>query len=149
MYRSERVKIMRRDAGLVYVYRSYGVHACFNVVAKPPGATGAVLMRAVEPTQGLELMAQRRGTEKRQLLCSGPGRLCQAFGIGLDDHGRDITEDADFWLEGREAEPVVMAGPRVGITRAVDLPWRFFEADSPFVSHRRVGRRTLVSEAAS
>jgi len=140
-----RVAVMSGEAGVAYVYRSYGLHAMLNVVAKPPGETGAVLVRALEPLAGLELMRARRGQEDVRALCSGPGKLCQAMGIALDDHGRDLLTDERVWLaEGTPVE-AICRGPRVGITRAVDWPLRFWEAGNPFVSAGRKGTPFVAS----
>ena len=140
MYRSERVRIMGTTGGLVYTYRSYGVHTCFNVVAKPFEETGAVLVRALEPIEGIDRMERRRGVAERRLLCSGPGRLCQALGLTLNDHGRDVVSDQEIAIEAGDPPAVVASGPRVGITREVERPWRFWDADSVFVSRRSAGR---------
>ncbi|WP_136683714.1 DNA-3-methyladenine glycosylase [Falsirhodobacter xinxiangensis] len=110
--------------GRAYVYRSYGIHWCLNVVCR---AGEAVLIRAMEPTHGVTEMAARRGTDALRALCSGPGKLGQALGIGLDDDGGDLCIDAGLPC-------AVIAGPRIGITRAVDVPWRFGEKGSPFLS---------------
>lgn len=129
---------MSGPAGIAYVYRSMGIHAMLNVVTEPEGCTGAVLIRALEPLIGLELMRERRGIEEGRLLCSGPGRLCQALGIGLDDHGTDLTESDRIWIAtGSPVESVSVSG-RIGISKAVEEPWRFFETGNRFVSvHRR------------
>ena len=117
--------------GRAYVYLSYGMHLCLNVVC----ARGhAVLIRAVEPLWGLEAMADRRGTAERRLLCSGPGRLGQALGLTLKDDGRPF-DAADFALTPG-APGKVVAGPRIGISRGTDLPWRFGLAGSSFLSRR-------------
>ncbi|HEY7034449.1 MAG TPA: DNA-3-methyladenine glycosylase [Thermomicrobiales bacterium] len=136
--RRGRVLAMFGPPGIAYVYRSMGLHAMLNVVTEPEGVAGAVLIRALEPIAGLEVMRARRGIEDKRLLCSGPGRLCQALGIALDDHGVDVTASDRLWI-GHGAGPVsVSASRRIGISKAVEAPWRFFETDSPFVSvHRR------------
>ncbi|MDH2325349.1 DNA-3-methyladenine glycosylase [Cereibacter sp. SYSU M97828] len=110
--------------GRAYVYRSYGIHWCLNVVCR---SGEAVLIRAIEPTHGLGLMAARRGMSAPRALCSGPGKLGQALGIGPEDDGGDLCIAAG-------APSAVIAGPRIGITRAVDVPWRFGEDGSPFLS---------------
>lgn len=138
MYRTERVAIMAGEPGLAYVYRSYGVHAMLNVVAHPSGGVGAVLIRALEPVVGLDLMTARRGTADPRALCSGPGKLCQALGITLDAHGTDLLAGAPLRLEPGPAPVQIDHGGRIGISRAVEAPLRFWEAGSPFVSaHRR------------
>ena len=136
--RTGRVAAMWGAPGIAYVYRSYGLHAMLNVVCEPEGQTGAVLIRAVEPVEGVPLMRARRGVEGERLLCAGPGRLCRALGIGLEDHGRDLVTDAGLWIEMGEAPVGVSVGSRIGISRGVEHPWRFFETGSRFVSgHRR------------
>lgn len=136
--RTGRVAIMSEAPGLAYVYRSYGLHAMLNVVAKPAGGVGAVLIRAVAPVDGLDTMRQRRGVTDDRLLCRGPGRLCQAMGIMLDDHGVDLVTADDLYLIDGSPPNAMRVGPRIGISRGVEHPYRFFEAGSPFVSaHQR------------
>jgi DNA-3-methyladenine glycosylase len=125
-----RNEVMFGPSGRIYVYRSYGVHWCMNLVCRGPAS--AVLIRAIEPTERLDLMIARRGLEDPRLLCSGPGRLCQALGVTHEHNGRPVTE-APFALEpGPPAEVVV--GPRIGITKAIDVPWRFGERGSRYLS---------------
>jgi DNA-3-methyladenine glycosylase len=122
--------------GRAYVYRSYGIHALLNAVAEPEGVGAAVLIRALEPLAGLEAMRERRRLERAEELCSGPGRLTQALGIGLDLNGSSLVE-GPIELLAREAgarPPRVVSGERVGITKAADLPWRFCDAESRHVS---------------
>jgi len=119
--------------GHAYVYRSYGIHNCLNLVCGPDGHGAAVLVRALEPTQRLERMRERRGVEEPRLLCSGPGRLCEALGVTLVHDGLALDEPP-FRLLARETEPDVVATTRVGITRAVDLPWRYAARGSRFLS---------------
>jgi DNA-3-methyladenine glycosylase len=122
--------------GRAYVYRSYGIHALLNAVAEPEGLGAAVLIRALEPLDGLDEMRARRGLERAEDLCSGPGKLTQALGIGLDLNGSSLTA-GPITIELRPAStamPRVVLGPRVGITKAVELPWRFCDADSRCVS---------------
>jgi DNA-3-methyladenine glycosylase len=116
--------------GHAYVYRSYGVHWCLNFVCEP---RSAVLIRALEPTRGFELMRERRGLDDPRLLCSGPGRLCQALGITRVHDGLPLDR-APFELLAREAEPEIARGARVGITRATDQPWRYAVAGSRYLS---------------
>jgi DNA-3-methyladenine glycosylase len=119
--------------GRLYVYRSYGIHWCLNVVCGQEGSGQAVLVRALRPTDGLDAMKSRRGTAVETLLCSGPGRLCQALGVDhtLDHH--PIGSDRVTIHPG--APPAaVLAGPRIGISQARDLAWRFGLAGSPFLS---------------
>ncbi len=143
MYRTERVAIMAGAPGLAYVYRSYGVHAMLNVVAHPEGGIGAVLVRALEPIAGLDLMAERRSTNDPLALCSGPGKLCQALGITLGAHGTDLLSGGALRLEPGPAPAAIDHGPRIGISRAVAEPLRFWEADSRFVSAHRRGVRWI------
>jgi DNA-3-methyladenine glycosylase len=122
--------------GLAYVYRSYGIHACLNAVAEEDGLGAAVLIRALEPLEGLDLMRARRGLERGEDLCSGPGKLTQALGIWLDLDGTSLI-DGPITVEPRPAdvrEPEIVVGGRIGITKAADLPWRFCDASSRHVS---------------
>ena len=119
--------------GRVYVYRSYGIHWCFNMVCREEGHGAGVLIRAIEPLHGLEAMRERRGVHDVRLLCSGPGRVCQALAITHGHTGMPV-DAPPFRLEW-PAEPVEVAhGPRIGISKAVDVPWRFGLAGSRFVS---------------
>jgi DNA-3-methyladenine glycosylase len=125
--------------GRAYVYRSYGIHALFNAVCEPEGVGAAVLIRALEPVRGIEAMRARRGTVCDADLCSGPGKLTQALGISLAENGGDLRTGpvrigprADGW-----DEPAVAVGTRVGITKAVELPWRFCAAGNRHVSGPR------------
>ena len=122
--------------GCLYVYRSYGVHWCANVVCHEPGTGAAVLLRALEPTHGLDTMRARRGLDDDLLLCSGPGRLTQALGISNAHDGLPLDGPPFRLLEPHDPVEVV-AGPRVGISRAVELPWRYSLRSSPFVSRPR------------
>ena len=119
--------------GHAYVYRSYGVHWCVNFVCEAEGVADAVLIRALEPTQGLEEMRRRRGFEDERLLCAGPGRLCQALAITREHDGLPLDRPP-FRLEPRTEPPEIARGPRIGITRAADLPWRYGLAGSRFLS---------------
>ena len=122
--------------GRAYVYLSYGIHSLLNVVCEPEGAAAAVLIRALEPTHGVELMMARRARSHRRELCSGPGKLTEALAIGLELNGAAFTEDP-FELRPRSGpwcQAEVETGPRIGITRAVDYPWRFCAAGSPYLS---------------
>ncbi|WP_445192881.1 DNA-3-methyladenine glycosylase [Sphingomonas sp. Tas61C01] len=116
-------------AGCAYVYRIYGLHLCLNVTC---GNGSAVLIRAIEPMFGVAAMQARRGTAKRELLCAGPGRLCQALGVTLTHDGLPIDRAPFALIEGDRAE--VTAGSRIGITRGTDTPWRFCAVGSRFLS---------------
>lgn len=119
--------------GRAYVYRSYGMHWCLNVVCREAGHGAGVLIRAIEPTEGLDAMRARRGLQEARLLCAGPGRLCQALAVTRAHDGMAL--DAPPFRLVPPAGPVaVVAGPRIGITKAVDVPWRFGLAGSRFVS---------------
>ena len=131
-----RTQVLFGAPGLAYVYRSYGVHALLNAVSEPEGVGAAVLIRALEPLEGLDLMCARRGLELPEDLCSGPGKLTQALGIGLNLNGSSLQEGPIELLAppaGAEA-PRLAVGERIGITRAIELPWRFCDADSRHVS---------------
>ena len=122
--------------GRLYVYRSYGIHWCANVVCEPPGRAAGVLLRALEPTHGLDTMRARRGVSDVRLLCAGPGRLTQALGLTGADDGADLSA-LPFVLSPPTAPVAVERTPRIGISRAVDQPWRYVEAGSTFPSRRR------------
>jgi DNA-3-methyladenine glycosylase len=131
-----RTHVLFRAPGTAYVYRSYGIHALANIVVEPAGVGAAVLLRALEPIEGLEVMALRRGRTRPRDLCSGPGKLTQALGIELI-HNDTSVRDGPIRLgpppRGWE-RPRLVTGPRVGITKAADLPWRFAAAESIHVS---------------
>jgi DNA-3-methyladenine glycosylase len=131
--RTERNASMFGPAGRAYVYRSYGIHWCVNLVCEDEGVASAVLVRALEPTHGLGAMRARRGLDEPRLLCSGPGRLCQALGISREHDGLPLGRPP-FELHEREVRPEIVAGPRIGISRAAELPWRYGEAGSRFLS---------------
>jgi DNA-3-methyladenine glycosylase len=136
--KSGRVEVMHGEAGIAYVYRSYGIHAMLNVVAKPAGETGAVLIRALEPLFGVDLMRERRGVGDERLLCSGPGKLCQALGISLDLHGLDLVTSERLWIAAGMPAVRIAASGRIGISRGQHEPWRFWVSGNPYVSaHRR------------
>jgi DNA-3-methyladenine glycosylase len=131
--RTERNASMFGPPGQAYVYRSYGIHWCLNLVCEEEGVANAVLIRALEPTYGLDEMRRRRGVDDPRLLCSGPGKLCQALGVTREHDGLPLDRPP-FELRPREAHVEVVAGPRVGITRAAELPWRYAEAGSRYLS---------------
>jgi DNA-3-methyladenine glycosylase len=122
-----------------YVYLSYGIHSLLNFVAEPEGEAAAVLIRALEPIEGIEVMRARRGIERIEHLCSGPGKLTQALGIGLELNGVPLSEGPLRVLPRatESSEPALVTSQRVGITKATDLPWRFSTAGSRFVSRPR------------
>jgi DNA-3-methyladenine glycosylase len=119
--------------GHAYVYRSYGIHWCLNLVCDDPGRAEAVLVRALEPTHGLDAMRARRGLEAERMLCSGPGKLCQALGVTREHDGLPLDEPP-FELLARDGTPEVATGPRIGITAAAELSWRYGLAGSPYLS---------------
>jgi DNA-3-methyladenine glycosylase len=125
--------IMFGPAGYAYVYRSYGIHWCVNFVCEPEGSASAVLIRALEPTTGLAAMRRRRGVTDERLLCSGPGRLCQALGITHAHNGLPLDE-APFALFAGDGAAAVVSGVRIGLTKAADKPWRYGLKDSRFLS---------------
>jgi DNA-3-methyladenine glycosylase len=151
-----RTRVLFGPPGDAYVYRSYGVHALLNAVAEEDGVGAAALIRALEPVDGVDLMRARRGLDEIRQLCSGPGKLTQALGIGLDLNGTslaggpiEVLPRAADWRPGR-----VVIGTRIGITKAVELPWRFCDAESDCVSRpwpeamRRPRRRVPARRAA-
>jgi DNA-3-methyladenine glycosylase len=134
---TDRTEVLFGPPGFAYVYLSYGIHSLLNFVCEPEGEAAAVLIRALEPTAGLEAMRERRGERPDGELCSGPGKLTEALGIGLELNGADLGRDP-FLLLGPDGEaPAVVTGPRIGITKAVERPWRFSAAGSRFVSRPR------------
>ena len=150
--RTARTEAMYGPAGQAYVFRLYGMHRCFNVVTASAGEPQAVLIRALEPVEGLALMAQRRGTAEKRLLCSGPGRLCQAMSIGMEHYGQDLFSGS-LRLEEYRAFPPEEIGvsPRVNVDYAEtyrDRLWRFFLRESPYVSSvpRRYAARCTQAE---
>ncbi len=137
--RTRRTETLFGPPGRAYVYRSYGIHALLNAVCEPEGVGAAVLIRALEPVSGVEGMRERRGMQRLDQLCSGPGKLTQALGIGLELNGSDLVRGPIQIREPAAASrrPALTIAPRVGITKAADLPWRFSAAGNPFVSRPR------------
>jgi DNA-3-methyladenine glycosylase len=131
--RTARNAVMFGPPGFAYIYRSYGIHWCLNFVCEPEGIASAVLIRALAPTHGLAAMRRRRGVDDERLLCSGPGRLCEALGITDKQYGLALDEPP-FELFARADAVEVTVGPRIGITKAVDHPWRYGLAGSRFLS---------------
>jgi DNA-3-methyladenine glycosylase len=136
---TERTEVLFGPPGRAYVYLSYGIHSLLNAVAEPEGEAAAVLIRALRPTAGLEEMRARRGERPDEELCSGPGKLTEALGVGLERNGAEITADPFLLLPPAGEPPPVLTGPRVGITKAAERPWRFCAAGSRFVSRPRPG----------
>ena len=131
--RTARNAVMFGPAGYAYVYRSYGIHWCLNFVCEPKGSASAVLIRALEPTVGLPLMRRRRGLSDVRLLCAGPGRVCEALAITAAHNGLALDEPP-FALFARTEVIEVVAGPRIGITKAAEKPWRYGLKGSAFLS---------------
>jgi DNA-3-methyladenine glycosylase len=130
---TERTHTLFGPPAHAYVYFSYGIHSLLNAVCEEEGVGAAVLIRALEPVDGIEVMRARRGVERVEDLCSGPGKLTQALELGLSLNGSSLVDGPIEVLE-RESEPRIVVGERVGITKAAELPWRFCDADSQHVS---------------
>lgn len=130
---TERNGVMFGPPGRIYVYRSYGLHWCLNIVCREAGHGAAVLLRALEPMAGIDTMRERRGLEDERLLCAGPGRLAQALGITRAHNGLRLAQ-APFDFKAASTAVAVVMGPRIGITKAVDVPWRFGLAGSRYLS---------------
>jgi len=131
--RTARNAVMFEAPGHAYVYRSYGIHWCLNFVCDRPGCAEAALIRALEPTDGLDVMRARRGVAAERALCSGPGKLGQALGLTLEHSGLALDEPP-FALFARSGTPEIVTGPRIGITRATERSWRYGLEGSPFLS---------------
>jgi DNA-3-methyladenine glycosylase len=134
--RTARNEVLFGPPGHAYVYLSYGIHSLLNFVTEPEGTASAVLIRALEPTEGIDLMRERRGQERIETLCSGPGKLAEALGIDLSLNGADLFQPPFELSEpaGEWATVDVVTGPRIGITKAAELPWRYCVSGSRFVS---------------
>jgi len=137
---TERTKIMLDRPGLAYVYIIYGVHHCINVVAHPEGQAGAVLIRALEPLSGIDIMQKRRGVQEIRSLCSGPGKLCRAFGITKEHNGHFLAEQPLYLLQGPQVgDEQIAAVPRVNIDYAGEAkhwPWRFYIKNNRYISRK-------------
>ncbi|MBM3530639.1 MAG: DNA-3-methyladenine glycosylase [Alphaproteobacteria bacterium] len=131
--RTQRNSVMFGPPGFAYVYRSYGIHWCLNFVCEAEGSASAVLIRAIEPVHGLTKMRRRRRLSEERLLCSGPGRLAQALGVGRLHNGLPLDRHP-FEIFARENAPEIATGVRIGITKAAELPWRYGLAGSRFLS---------------
>jgi DNA-3-methyladenine glycosylase len=131
-----RTRVLFGPPGHAYVYRSYGIHACLNAVSERQGVGAAVLIRALEPVEGIEQMRARRGLERLEDLCSGPGKLTQALGIELAHNGCDLSQGPVVFARAPRAwrDVEVAASKRIGITKAADLPWRFSALGSRYLS---------------
>ncbi len=133
--RNPRNAVMFGPPGYAYVYRSYGIHWCLNFVCEEEGSASAVLIRALQPTKGLDAMRARRGLEEPSALCSGPGKLCEALGVTIAHNGLPLDRPPFVLGERPEGIAVEIAvGPRIGITKAADLPWRYGLKGSPYLS---------------
>lgn len=130
---TNRNAVMFGPPGVIYVYRSYGIHWCFNFVCREENHGSAVLVRAIEPVEGIDTMRERRRLSDIRLLCSGPGRVCQALGISREENGLSLHSESCF-LKPCTKPVKIIAGPRIGISKATEIPWRFGLADSPYLS---------------
>jgi len=128
-----RNRVMFGPPGFSYVYRSYGIHWCVNFVCEREGSASAVLIRALRPTHGIAAMRRRRGLHDERALCSGPGKLCEALGI-TTKHSELPLDQPPFALHARLSKPEIVAGVRIGLTKAMDLPWRYGLKESRFLS---------------
>jgi DNA-3-methyladenine glycosylase len=130
-----RNRVMFGPAGFSYVYRSYGIHWCVNFVCEEEGSASAVLIRALQPTHGIPLMRRRRSLHDERTLCSGPGKLCEALGITFE-HSELPLDKPPIALHARVGKADIVTDIRIGITKAIDLPWRYGLNGSKFVSKR-------------
>jgi DNA-3-methyladenine glycosylase len=145
---SARAFVSGHEAGAAYVYFSYGAHWMLNVLVKSK-RVGFVLIRALEPLQGIEEMKRARGVQNLRQLCSGPGKLTKALGITSRHHGKDMCSDANFAFSPRSDDRLVNTSLRIGITRAIELPWRFYAAGNPHVSQKSPKGRAGVDPLLS
>ena len=135
---SARDFIKNHNAGTAYIYLNYGMYWLANVLIKGKKGNGFILIRAIRPDKGIDLMIKRRGMKKIKDLCSGPGKLTIALNIGRDDHGKSFSENPKkFWFEETKEKTIVTSDKRIGISRSKSLPWRFLEKDSEFVSKKK------------
>jgi DNA-3-methyladenine glycosylase len=130
---TRRNAVMFGPPGFAYVYRSYGIHWCLNFVCDAEASASAVLLRALRPTAGLPVMRRRRGLKEERLLCAGPGRLCEALGVSIKHNGLAL-DHPPFELRARTEKPEIVVGVRIGITKAVEQPWRYGLKGSRFLS---------------
>jgi DNA-3-methyladenine glycosylase len=126
--------VMFGPPGYAYVYRSYGIHWCLNFVCEEEGSASAILIRAIQPTDGLPAMRRRRGLKDERMLCSGPGKLGEALGITREGFNGLPLDKPPFEIRGRADKPEIATGPRIGISKAADVPWRYGLEGSPFLS---------------
>jgi DNA-3-methyladenine glycosylase len=131
---TDRNAVMFGPAGYAYVYRSYGIHWCVNFVCEGAGHASAVLIRALQPTSGLATMRRRRGVKDERLLCSGPGRLCEALGVTGAHNGLALDRKPFALFASESPPPQIATGPRIGLTKAIDRPWRYGLRGSRFLS---------------
>ncbi|MHB1908886.1 MAG: DNA-3-methyladenine glycosylase [Nitrososphaerales archaeon] len=135
--KTKRNEVMFGKAGYAYVYFTYGFHHCLNVVTGKEGKAEAVLIRALEPIERIDRMARSRGDVSKGNLTNGPGKICQAFAINSRQNGLDLTKrSSELYIEDWGISKSVQTSARIGITRAVEKKWRFFDPSSEFVSHR-------------
>ncbi|MEE2808762.1 MAG: DNA-3-methyladenine glycosylase [Verrucomicrobiota bacterium] len=138
---SAREFVTKYDAGSAYVYLNYGMYWLANVLTKGPKGNGFVLLRALEPENGIDLMRKRRNQKKMKDLCSGPGKLTIAMSINGKDHGQSFTSTGSrFWFEETHCETKIVTDTRIGITRSADLLWRFLKKNNDFVSKKKGGQ---------
>ncbi len=139
--RTERTAPLFGPAGHAYVYLNYGMHWCMNVATGEEGVAEGCLLRAAEPLEGLDCIRSRRGNARDRDLLRGPGRLGQAYGLDGSWSGRDLCDGGPLWIADDGTRPEVTAGPRVGVSRAATVPWRFFVPGSPWVSAYKLSPR--------